>query len=116
MKGVRFAASQYAVVRANWACAESVTVRWLPWVTVPGGKPVTEVPGLTPRSPEMTELPVLVTSLPASTEKDVAVPNPTDGWAAAWALNGSATSSPRAATDAIPRRTCPLCKVFLGNF
>src|SRR5665648_417355 len=105
MKGVRFAASSYAVVRANWASAESVTVRWLPWVTVPGGKPVTEVPGLTPRSPEMIELPVLVTVVPASTAKDVAFPNSTDGWAAAWALTATATSSASPATDAVARLT-----------
>ena len=43
---------------------------------------MTAVPGLTPRSPETSEGPVLVTVLPASTAKEVAVPNPTPGWAA----------------------------------
>src|SRR5665648_1257490 len=106
MKGVRFAASRYAVVRADWASAESVRGRWLPGVTVPGGKPVTEVPGLTPRSPEMIEGPVLVTVVPASTAKDVAVPNPTDGSAAAWALLATATSNASPAIGAAARRTC----------
>jgi hypothetical protein len=41
--------------------------------------------------------------VPASTEKDVAVPNSTDGWAAAWALTATATSSTRVPTDAAPR-------------
>jgi len=44
---------------------------------------VTAVPGLTPRSPETIEGPVLVTVVPANTAKDVAVPNPTEDWAAA---------------------------------
>jgi hypothetical protein len=47
--------------------------------TCPGGKPVTALPGLTPRSPEMTEGPVLVTVVPANTAKLLAVPNPTGG-------------------------------------
>ena len=35
---------------------------WMvPLITVPGGKPVTAVPGLTPRSPEINDGPVLVT-------------------------------------------------------
>ena len=51
----------------------------VPLLTCPGGKPVTVVPGLTPRSPEMLEEPVLVTVVPASTAKEVAAPNPTEG-------------------------------------
>jgi hypothetical protein len=46
---------------------------WVP-VTLPGGKPVTELPGLKPRSPLITVRPVLVTVLPASTPKVLAVP------------------------------------------
>src|SRR3954463_8071934 len=41
---------------------------------MPGGKPVTAVPGLTPRSPVMTLDPVLVTVDPPSTAKLCAVP------------------------------------------
>jgi hypothetical protein len=63
----------------------------------------------------MTEAPVLVTLLPASTANDVAVPSPTGGWAA-WALPGSATSSPTAATDATPKRAREACREYLGNF
>jgi hypothetical protein len=54
----------------------------VPLFTSPGGKPVTALSGLTPRSPEMTEGPVLVTVVPANTAKDVAVPNTTSGLAA----------------------------------
>jgi hypothetical protein len=54
----------------------------VPLITCPGGKPVTALPGLTPRSPEMIEGPVLVTVEPANTAKDVAVPSPTGAWAA----------------------------------
>src|SRR5689334_18549860 len=42
---------------------------------MPGGKPVTALPGLTPRSPPRTVGPVLVTVEPASTENDAAVPS-----------------------------------------
>ena len=41
---------------------------------MPGGKPVTAEPELTPKSPEMVEGPVLVTVVPAKTAKGVAVP------------------------------------------
>lgn len=60
--------------------------------TDPGGKPVTAEPGLTPRSPVIIEGPVFVTVWPANTANDVAVPNPTGGWAAdATPLNISRT-------------------------
>src|SRR5438045_5479535 len=52
-------------------------------VTIPGGKPVTAVPGLTPRSPVTWELPVLVTVEPANTAKPAADPRDTGAWAAA---------------------------------
>jgi len=42
------------------------------------GVPVTELPGLTPRSPVITDAPVLVTSVPPSTANGVAFPSPTD--------------------------------------
>jgi len=90
-------------------------MRWVPFITVPGGKPVTAVPGLTPKSPETIEFPLFVTVLPANTAKDVAFPKSTGGWAA-WALSGSATSSPTAATDATPKRTREAFRAYLGNF
>src|ERR1700728_1200743 len=69
-------------------------------VTMPGGNPVTAVPGLTPRSPWMRLRPVLVTVDPASTPKLLAVPKPTgataapaDGLAASIAAAAVSTSS-----------------------
>src|ERR1700680_2973712 len=55
-------------------------------VTVPGGKPVTAVPGLTPRSPVTAVRPVLVTVVPARTAKLAAVPR---GGACADACEGA---------------------------
>jgi hypothetical protein len=76
----RPAASLYAVVRSDWACSATASATcWVPLITVPGGKPVTAVPGLTPRSPETVVGPVLVTAWPANTAKDAAVPRPTGG-------------------------------------
>ncbi len=84
----------------------------VPLVTTPGGKPVTAVPGLTPRSPEMTDGPVLVTVEPASTAKDVAVPKPTvDGAADACGVPTTPPKStmaavvPAASAPASPRRS-----------
>src|SRR5690348_10681019 len=70
----------------------------VPASTRPGGKPVIELPGLRPTSPEMTDGPVLVTVLPASTAKVEAVPNPTPLPPAA-----SAAGAPRA-TNPINRK------------
>ena len=50
----RPAALSNAAVRSNLACPAAVSAAWMaPLVTTPGGNPVTEVPGLSPRSPEM---------------------------------------------------------------
>src|SRR5580658_3161761 len=50
--GLRPAASLYAVVRSDWAPAATPSALWIvPLDTMPGGNPVTAVPGLTPRSP-----------------------------------------------------------------
>ena len=79
--GVRPAASVYAVVRSAWACAATASPSCSePLITT--GEPVTAVPGLTPRSPEMRDGPVFVTVVPANTAKEAAVPNPTDDCAA----------------------------------
>ena len=69
----------------------------VPALTRPGGKPVTAVPGLTPRSPLITLGPVLVTVVPASTAYDVAVPRPTGAWAATAAPSRVTTRSRAAA-------------------
>jgi hypothetical protein len=72
----------YAVVKSAWACAATMSVTcWRPF-TMPGGNPVTEVPGLRPRFPLMTVRPVLVTVVPARTPKLLAVPRPTGAVAA----------------------------------
>src|SRR6202041_3200488 len=82
------AASLYAVVRSDWAPPATASALCMAPFTVPGGNPVTEVPGLTPRSPLITLGPVLVTLCPPSTPKLPAVPRPTGavaataGWAA----------------------------------
>ena len=85
----------------------------MPLLTVPGGNPVTAVPGLTPRSPEITDGPVLVTVAPASTANEVAVPNPTGACTDAADATGAptipATSPmavmvPTASTALTPRR------------
>jgi hypothetical protein len=66
----------YAVVAsvcALFACASAECIA--PDITIPGGKPVTAVPGETPTSPVMTLGPVLVTVVPARTAKLSALPN-----------------------------------------
>ena len=76
--GLRPAASLYAVVRSDWAPAATPSALCIvPLDTMPGGNPVTAVPGLTPRSPLMVLGPVLVTVVPARTAKLPAVPRPT---------------------------------------
>jgi hypothetical protein len=65
------AATTYALVRSLLACtATGSSTNEVP-MTV--GEPVTELPGLRPRSPVMTEVPVLVTVVPAKTAKGAAV-------------------------------------------
>src|SRR5450631_4109779 len=72
--------------------------------------------GLSPTSPATVDAPVFSTLVPASTAKVLAVPNPTGGWGAAWALPaGIATSRPRAATEAIPSGMRPACSIFGGE-
>ncbi len=67
---------------AFWACNATASAAWIvPPTTVPGGKPVIAVPGLTPRSPTRTVGPVFVTVVAPSTAKLPAVPS--DGATAA---------------------------------
>lgn len=76
----RPAALLYAVVRSSWAWAAVGSPACIePPVTVPppGPKPVTAVPGLTPRSPVTMVGPELVTVEPASTAKVAADPSGT---------------------------------------
>ncbi len=64
------------------ADAEAPSAEWMdpPPEIVPGGNPVTALPGDTPRSPVTTVGPVLVTVEPASTAKDAADPRLTEAW------------------------------------
>ena len=89
---VRPAASLYAAVRSFLACKATASALWSVPLSVPGGNPVTAVPGLTPRSPLMTVGPVLVTVEPASTAKLAAVRRLTDGTAAAAGRMPTATA------------------------
>src|SRR5579862_7921761 len=71
---VRPAASLYAIVNAACARCAAVSPAWIDPVTCPGGKPTTEVPVQTPRSPFTVVGPVLVTAVPARTPKLAAAP------------------------------------------
>src|SRR6185436_16795127 len=78
---VRPAASLYAVVKSScaWAAAASATCI----VPLTDGDPVTEVPGLNPRSPLTVVAPVLVTVEAARTANVLADPRATGPWPAA---------------------------------
>ena len=60
---------------AFWAASEVALAAWIVPFTIPGGKPATAVPGLTPRSPLTTVGPVLVTVEPPRTAKLPAAPS-----------------------------------------
>src|SRR5688572_33323589 len=81
--GVRPAASLYAVVKASCAWAAAALAAWIVPFTIPGGNPVTAVPGLNPRSPLTVVAPVLVTVEAASTANVLADPRATGAWPAA---------------------------------
>src|ERR1041385_5640373 len=75
--GVRPAASLYAGVGSSCAWAAAASAAWTVPLTIPGGNPVTAVPGLNPRSPPTVVPPVLVTVEAARTAKLAAVPRAT---------------------------------------
>src|SRR5580704_3287291 len=79
----RPAASMYAAVKSVFAVAGvgSGGVKIVPF-TIPGGKPTTALPGLTPRSPLIIVGPTLVTVEPARAAKFAAEPRLTGGWPA----------------------------------
>jgi hypothetical protein len=118
VKGVRPAASRYAAVVSFFACRATALVKSVePELCTPGGKPVIEVPGLSPMSPEITEEPVLVMAEPATTANEVAVPRSTVGVAASTgcAANAAKVRQPNALSERAPmserrRRAAP--KVF----
>src|SRR5438093_4553128 len=74
---VRPAALIYAVVKSSCAWAAARSPAWIVPLTVPGGNPVTAVPGFSPRSPLTLVAPVLVTVEPARTANVLAAPRAT---------------------------------------
>src|SRR5207249_9402019 len=74
---VRPAASLYAAVKSCCARAAAASAAWIVPLTIPGGNPVTAVPGLSPRSPLTMVAPVLVTVEAARTANVVAAPRGT---------------------------------------
>src|SRR5207248_10714265 len=76
-QSVRPAASSYAVVRSAMPSAATGSPAFMDPTSVPGGNPVTAVPGLTPRSPVTEVGPVLVTVEPPSTTNLSAAPSAT---------------------------------------
>src|SRR4029077_12129914 len=80
---VRPAASLYAVVKATCAWAAAASATCMVPLTVPGGNPVTAVPGLNPRSPLTVVAPVLVTVEAARNTNVEADPRATGAWPAA---------------------------------
>jgi hypothetical protein len=74
VKGVELAATPYAAVDDVWAASASASAASVVPETVPGGKPVIDVPGDSPMSPEITDDPVFVIVVPATTAYGVADP------------------------------------------
>src|SRR5687768_7694707 len=87
------------------AWAATASPAWIVPFTIPGGKPVTALPGLTPRLPVTTVGPVLVTVELPSTANDNAVPRP--GSVAAVAPPPG-KASPKNTTQASPIRIARL--------
>jgi len=88
----------YAAVTSLCACSATASAAWLVPITIPGGKPVTALPGLTPRSPVTTVGPVLVAVEPARTAKLAAVPR-----GGAVASRGRAQASPTLAKSTVAK-------------
>src|ERR1700733_7431735 len=91
------AAASYAAVKSFWACSAAALAALMVPLTCPGGNPVTDVPGLSPRSPLIVVGPVFVTVDAASTAKGPALPSETG------AVAGAAAAAP--APPAPPIRT-----------
>ena len=62
-------------MRSDCALSAIASAAYVVPMTVPGPKPVTAVPGLSPRLPLIVDGPVLVTVVPARTAKLSAVPS-----------------------------------------
>ena len=63
-----------AVLKSVWAIAALESAVCSTPFTIPGGNPVTAIPGLSPRSPVITVRPVLVTVAPDRAAKLAAEP------------------------------------------
>src|SRR6478736_10274798 len=77
------------MVKSSSACAAVGSVTWntAGAIRVPGGKPVTALPGLSPTLPPAIVVgPVLVTVEPAMASKFATDPNGTGGWHASVAV------------------------------
>ncbi len=97
------AALLYAVVKSALAIPATASAACtVPLITVPGGNPVTALPGLTPRFPLMMLAPVLVTVVPARTPKLPAVPRPGAVAASAGACVATSRATVAAATAPAP--------------
>jgi hypothetical protein len=98
-------------------CAWAATAlpAWLVPVAIPGGKPVTEVPGLTPTSPSTVVGPVFVTALPASTPKLPAVPR--SGIVAPASTDmGTVSVSARVPSNTVTISRCAVRTILLNPF
>src|ERR1051326_2622040 len=101
--GVRPAASLYAVVRSPWAWAAAASATCNVPLIVPGGNPVTAVPGLKPKFPLTVVAPVLVTVEAARTANVLADPRATGAWPAVVAA--VVKFQTRLAASALPARS-----------
>ena len=109
------AATLYAVVRSVCAPCVTASPAWLVPFTTIEPVPVIVVVGNVPKSPLSVVGPVLAMAAPARTTKLSAVPSGTVV-ATAWAVPGSATSSPIAATEATPSRAEFAPRWFMERF
>src|SRR6185369_3640226 len=100
---VRPAASLYAAVKSSCAWEAAGSPAWIVPLTVPGGNPVTAVPGLNPRSPLTVEAPVLVTVEAARTANVLADPRTIGAWPAAVAAVVKLQT--KSAASALPARS-----------
>src|SRR5688572_7643345 len=91
------------MVKSACAWAPAGSPAWIVPLTVPGGKPVTAVPGLSPRSPLTVDAPVLVIVDAARTANVLAAPSETGVWPAAVAAVVKLQT--KSAASALPARS-----------
>src|SRR2546426_20810 len=103
--GVRPAASSYAAVKASCAAAAAESATYIVPLTIPGGNPVTAVPGLSPRSPLTVVAPVLVIVEAASTANVLAAPRATGACPLSVAAVAVLKLQTKFAASALPARS-----------